>query len=335
MSLEATAIKYRDRSISKRILMKGLFASQDSKFAIRTALLVTLVPSLMIALVIYSVWLLISLNFSYFLASGIPLDQQNTDVFMNYLIQTQLDYLPYVGLFFIAVFFIGLFLSHIILRPFNELIEMCHEIKNAKGEKIKIVGLEKSKLLIKLGDFICSYADARKNQKTIPIPVELQKIQKPAMDYVFYFQFFCIIVILMFVATSSIYLFANQLHESIIQTAIEVLKAPKGMSTFLASQETVFDLIVLVPSLLGGVLYFIIARLIISKIQGVTYAYVRDVCEVARGNTKRRLSPRSEDPGREAAAAVNEVLDLLHPQPQSNANESVSEGVGGMTPSKA
>ncbi len=315
--------------------MKGLFSSQDSKFAIRTALLVTLVPALMIALVVYSVWLLISLNFSYFLASGVPLNEENTDVFLNYLIQTQIDYLPYVGVFFILVFFIGLFLSHIILRPFNELILMCNEIKNAKGEKIKIVGLEKSKLLIKLGDFICSYAEAKKNQKTIEIPAELQKVHKPVMDYVFYFQFSCIILILMSIAIGSIYLFTNQLHSSIVQTAIEVLRAPKGMSTFLASQEKVFDLIVLVPSILGGVLYFVIARVIISKIQGVTYAYVRDVCEVAKGNTKRRLSPRSEDPGREAAAAVNEVLEYLHPQPQAKVNISEAETVGGMTPSKA
>jgi len=234
------------------------------------------------------------------------------------------------------VFVIGRFLSQIILRPFNELILMCHEIKNAKGEKIKIVGLEKNKLLIKLGDFICSYADARKAQKSIEVPIDILKVHKPVMDYVFYFQFFCIILILMTVAIGSIYLFTNQLHSSIIQTAIEVLKAPKGMSTFLASQEKVFDLIVLIPSIVGAVLYCIIARVIISKIQGVTYAYVRDVCEVAKGNTKRRLSPRSEDPGREAAVAVNEVLDLLHPQPKEKANESVpAEGVGGMTPSKA
>ena len=41
---------------------------------------------------------------------------------------------------------------------------------------------------------------------------------------------------------------------------------------------------------------------------------MRDICEVASGNTARRLTPREEDPGRQAAQAVNEVLDMYHPR---------------------
>jgi len=294
--------------------MNGLFKSQDSKFAIRTAFIVTLVPLIMLGIVIYSVWLLLSLNFSYFLANGIPLDEQSIDIFMDYLLKTQVDYFPYVGIFFIAVFFIGLFLSYIILRPFNELTLMCQELLQSKDEKIRIVGLEKQKLLIKLGNFLCKYYDSTKSGMPVSIPEELRIIKKPMMDYVFYFQFFCIIFILMTVASVSLYLFADHLHESIIQTAIEVLKAPKGLSTFLSSQKPLFDLIVIVPSIVGAVLYLIMSRLIIGRVQGVTFGYVRDVCEVVNGNVMRRLAPRQEDPGRQAAVAVNEVLDILYPR---------------------
>lgn len=294
--------------------MKDLFSSYDSKFTIKTALLITSVPAVMLLLASYSIWLLLSLNFSYFLASGIPLDAHDVDVFMDYLLQTQVDNFPMVGLFFIVVFFIGIFLSHIILRPFNELTTMCDELVNSKDDRIRIVGLERSKLLIKLGNFICSYFHAKKNGRNISIPDELVNIKKPTMDYVFYFQFFCLIFILMSIAIGSLVLFADQLHASIIEAAINVLKAPKGMSKFLASQQNVFDLIVLVPSLLGVFLYFFIAQVIISKIQGVTFGYVRDICEVAKGNTLRRLSPRKNDPGRKSASAINDILDILHPR---------------------
>ena len=137
--------------------MKDLFTSQDSKFAIKTAFLVSLVPVLMLVIVIYSTWLLLSINFSYFLANGFPLSEENQDVFIDYLLQSQAEYLPHTLLFFIGVFFLGLFLSFVILRPFNELSEMCRELVLAKDERIRIVGLEKSKLLIKLGNFICRY----------------------------------------------------------------------------------------------------------------------------------------------------------------------------------
>lgn len=294
--------------------MKGLFTSQDSKFALRTAFLVTLVPIFMILIIIYSVWLMLSMNFSYFRANGFPLGAQSMQDFTNFLLNAQIDSIPYVGLFLVGVFFIGLFLSHIILRPFHQLVEICHELKSARGEKIRIVGLGKQKLLIKLGNFLSKYAESRRNDTIIQIPPELQKIHAPVMDWVFYFQFFCIIFILMAITASSIYVFTNQLHESIIQAAFTMLKSPKGMSTFLGAQKDVFDLVVLVPCVASFILYCAIARLIISRVQGVTYGYVRDVCDVVKGNTARRLAPRQEDPGQAAALAVNELLDLYHPR---------------------
>jgi hypothetical protein len=294
--------------------MKGLFSSQDSRFTLKTALLVTSVPILMIAIIIYSVWLMLIMNFSYFRANGFPLDSEYLQDFTDYLLKSQIDYIPYVGLFIVGVFFIGLFLAYITLRPFNQIIEMCQVIQEAKGEKVRIVGLGNKKLLIKMGEFLSQYSEAKKNQRNISVPEELERLKGPAVDGVFYFQFFCIIFILMGVAISSIYVFATQLQEEILRAGVTMLNAPRGMSTFLGSQSIVFDVIVIVPSVVSFVCYCFIARLIISRVQGVTYAYIRDICAIAKGNSLRRLNPREEDPGKDAAKAINEVLDRLHPK---------------------
>jgi hypothetical protein len=294
--------------------MNGLFSSQDSKFTLKTAFLVTCVPILMIGIIIYSVWLMLIMNFSYFRSNGFPFEGGDLQEFTDYLLQSQIEYIPYVALFVVGVFFIGLFLAHITLRPFHQLVEMCQVIKEAKGEKVRIVGLGNKKLLIKMGQFLCNYAEARKNQKSIPIPEELERLKSPAVDGVFYFQFFCILVILMGIAISSIYIFTTQLQDEILRAAVSMLKAPKGMATFLGSQSIVFEVIVIIPSAVSFVIYCFIARMIISRVQGVTYAYIRDICDVARGNTMRRLNPRDEDPGKDAAVAINEILDKLHPK---------------------
>jgi hypothetical protein len=306
--------------------MHSLFSSQDSKFMIKTAFLVTCVPLVMILIVMYSVWLMLVMNFSYFRSGGFPLDKQQMDDFVNYLLQSQVDYFPYVGLFIVGVFFVGLFLGYITLRPFNQLIEMCHLLKEFKGQRMRIVGLERKKLIVKLGNFLCEYAEAKRNQTSVVTPPDLEKLDKPSMDGVFYFQFFCIMLILLGITVSSIYFFTTQLQESTIQSMTTMLKSPPtGMSTFLASQEIVFDFIVIVPSVFSLLAFLVISRTIISRIQGVTYAYVRDVCDVARGNTMRRLHPRSDDPGRDAASAVNEILDIIHPRYQKPNNEVMEE----------
>lgn len=306
--------------------MKDLFSSQDSKFSLKTAFLVTSVPVLMIGIVLYSVWLMLVMNFSYFRANGFPLDGQNLQDFTNYLLQSQIEHIPYVALFIVGVFFVGLFLAHITLRPFHQLVEMCQVLKESKGEKIRIVGLERKKLLVKLGNFLCEYAEARKNKTNIPIPDDIDKLKGPAIDGVFYFQFFCIIFILLGVTVSSIYFFTTQLQEIIIQSAMTMLKAPKGMSTFLGAQEHVFDTIVLISSLISVLCYFFISRIIIARVQGVSYAYVRDVCEVVRGNKMKRLTPRQDDPGKDAAVAINEILEILHPTGRKN-EQTVPEGI--------
>ena len=138
----------------------------------------------------------------------------------------------------------------------------------------------------------------------------------------------------MTIAIGSLYLFVDQLQDSIIYSAMQILKAPKGMSTFLASQKNVFDMIVLIPSVIGAVLYFFLARIIISRVQGVTYGYVRDVCEIASGNKTRRLSNRDQDPGRQAAIAVNEVMDILHPGTKVRVEVVQAQGAS-VEPSKA
>jgi hypothetical protein len=185
--------------------------------------------------------------------------------------------------------------------------------------------MEKQKLIIKLGNFLCKYYESTKNKQTLSVPEELNVIKRPVMDHVFYFQFFCIILILMTIAVCSLYLFADHLHASIVQTALEVLKGPKGLATFITSQKPLFDLIVIAPSIVGAFLYLFFARVIIKKVEGVTFGYVRDVCEVVNGNVMRRLSPRQQDPGRQAAMAVNGVLDELHPQRKNELIEHTTE----------
>ncbi len=40
----------------------------------------------------------------------------------------------------------------------------------------------------------------------------------------------------------------------------------------------------------------------------------------------KRLSPRQDDPGKDAALAINEILEILHPSGKKN-ETSVPEGI--------
>jgi hypothetical protein len=266
----------------------------------------------MLFLIIFALWLLTSLNHSYFLANGLADNSKET--FVLYLLQTQIDYLPYLGLFFVGVFFLGLYLSHVALRPFTQLANMCENVLRHESRKISYNGLDNKKLLVKAGYFMEHYSASYKNKSQLVIPKEIMEAKGPTFDWVFYFQFVCVIGILTGITVFGISVFTTQLYDDIVRVAISIVKPHKGVNTFISSQESVLNSIVFIPSLLSVAFYGLIARLIISRIEGVTFAYVRDIRDMAAGKPSLRLRHRSDDPGQVALHAVNRLLDHLHPE---------------------
>lgn len=65
-------------------------------------------------------------------------------------------------------------------------------------------------------------------------------------------------------------------------------------------------------------MYLLIARSIIREVEGVSYGYLRDIREVLSGNHHKRLTPRFNDPGKDAAFAINQVMNLLFTKKQKN-----------------
>lgn len=298
----------------KGFSLQDIFQSQDSKFALKTAILVTMVPITMLGLIMFSLWLLTSLNHSYFIAHGLTVTGPSKETFILYLLRSQLDYLPYIALFLIAVFFLGLYLAQVALRPFNQLSMLCENVLRHDSRKLTFSGLNNKKLLVKTGYFLDDYAKSFRNKTRLVIPKEIMEVNGPMLDWVFYFQFSVVISILTFITVFSISFFTEQLHGEITSTALSLLKAHKGMNTFISSQSSVLQSIVLVPSALSVVIYGLIARLTISKIEGVTFAYVRDIRDMAAGKPGLRLRHRSDDPGQVALESVNRLLDQLHPE---------------------
>jgi hypothetical protein len=278
----------------------------------------------MIGIIAYSIWLQMSMNHSYFISLGLDIPEPSRENFLDYIFNPQLDYLFYVGPFLIGVFFIGLFMGHMVLRPFNQVEKMCQNVLGGVDKNYKYEGLNSQKLLIILGHFISDFVKGKKQGKTVSVPSSLEKVNGPVMDWVFYFQFLCMMIILTVITVTAISVFTAQLHQDVIQVALTFFKKPpKGIDVFLLSQNEIIDLIILVPSLISCVLYALIARLMINKVEGVTYAYIRDVKDVARGDTQRRIRPRADDPGRNAALAINSVLDELYPRPREEVKQEI------------
>jgi hypothetical protein len=297
--------------------MPSLFKSQDSKYFLKTAFKVTSVPFVTTLLLAYSLWMYVELNYSFFLANGFANGPEMKEAFWDNLLMEQVDYLPLLGLFFIAVFFLGLFLAHLVLRPFTYVRNMCEDILNGEPVDSENGFLNAKKLVVKAALVFFDYLskqDKSDNEGEFDFPKELERIQSPKPDGVFYLQYgvflLFLTVITIFAATFTL----HHMHETIVATALNMLKPTTSLNTFLISQQSHLDVIVAVLTALTIFLYTVLSRSIIRDIEGVSYSYLRDIRDITSGDHSRRLRPRYQDPGQEAALAINQVMNLFFPE---------------------
>jgi len=289
---------------------------------IKSALLITFVPMLMLTIIFYSLWILMALNYSYYKSQGLIIVEPSQETFLLYVFKSQIDYLPYIGLFFIGVFFLGMTMAYLVLRPFNQLQSMCRDMTNHEIKHNNLEGLNSQKLIIRLGYFLSDFVSAKRAGKRVVLPDFLEQVKGPTMDWVFYFQFLCFMIIFTVITVTSINYFTYLLYEDLTQVALSFFnKVPKGVDTFLTTQSEIIDLIILVPSLICCIAYALIARFLIMNVEGITYAFIRDVRDIVNGNIAKRIRPRTYDPGINAAESLNELFDQLYPQTKKLENE--------------
>jgi len=296
-------------------IFKSLFQSQDSKYFIRTGFKVVSVPVLCTILMAYSLWIYMELNYSFFLANGFASGKEMKETFFDFLMIATVDYLPWVGFFYILVYFTGLFLSHLVLRPFDQAAKICSSLTLGMFPNTKLDPMSARKLVnrsvVTLVEFL--YLTTRHEQARYQLPPHLKKINGPETDGVFYLQYGSIVLILALITSISSYFFMHHMHEAIIDSAMKLLKSNASIRSFLTSQSDMMEMIVWSATALSMTLYAILAKGIISDIEGVSYGYLRDIREIVSGNTTKRLRPRFSDPGKSAANKINEVLDLYFP----------------------
>jgi hypothetical protein len=297
----------------------NLFKSTDSRYMLKTALLITMVPAIMIVVIAYSSWLLLVVNHSYFVAHGLALDEESREVFLNYLLISSTDDLWIVWMVLIGYFLMGLLLGHMVLRPFKQVALACEAAIKGEKKTINMSGLNKSKLLLKLGEFLVRHHDSMRRGEAEKMTDDLAESKAPRIDYVFYVQFFSLILILMGITVLFIHIFTEQLHMAIVDASWAFLKGKKtaGLVTFLSTQKDVLSSIVLVPSVISISIFIYLSRIIISKVEGVTFGCVRDVKDIVQGNRLRRLKVRIGDPGLDAVEGINSLFDDLYPERKS------------------
>jgi hypothetical protein len=294
--------------------LKNLIHSQDARYFFKTAIKIAIVPIVTTGLIIYSLILYLGMNYSFFLANGFAEGPEMKEAFWDHFAGSLFELIPWAFGIYFGIFALGMVLAYLVLRPFFQVAQMCEDVLNGETPNTKLDPISAQKLVLRSAVFFMEYLDEREKHQSksaFAVPSEIQKISSPRPDGVFYLQYACLITLVTGISGFAIYVGVTHLHEQIVQAAMAVLKANKTIGTFLISQQDSVENIAWACTAFTSFLYLVIARSIIREVEGVSYGYLRDIREILAGNHMKRITPRFNDPGKDAAFAINQIMNLI------------------------
>ena len=309
-----------------KLKLLKLFKSDDSKFILGTALKVALIYLVSAFLVFYLIWLVLSMNNVFFEANGYLDFDGMESVFFDFVGARITQNFSYVVIFFILLFFAGVYLAKILLRPFKIIGDFCERAYENSNEIYNPDIFSDYKLLTRFSEFFFLYIkEARQNKelKKNVIPPSFTKVHGPSFDRVFFFHF--ILFISMIAISSSIFItfITSEIYNSMVELAVTTIpKSGKEVAYFLENQEFIFESIQYAAIFVLVCAYLTVAFHLYGKVSGAVFGFFSTMRSFMKGNHKARIHLVGYPHIRPYSRAFNKYLDQVCREIEKE-NESV------------
>lgn len=293
---------------------EGLFKSQDSKYFLFTAFKLTAVPTAAFTFVFYSLWSVLEMNYNFFVANGFARGELFKEAFVDKVLLNITEYFWYFGFTVAGVFMFGLGVAYFALRPFKEIEYFAIESLEEDDLEFELDQIKSKKIIYQAAKVLFDYLYIVRNQikgEKIHIPKTLSKMKKPSTDKVFILQYTLLMTIVCLGTSVLLFTFTNDIYEEIVRAGLTLLNGSKTVATFMQLQEGTINSIYILAMTVNTTLYIFLARNLIKSVDGVSYAFARDIIQIVKGASEKRIFPRFNDPGKAAAHSINDYLNLV------------------------
>lgn len=293
---------------------EGLFKSQDSKYFLFTAFKLTAVPIAAFTFVFYSLWSVLEMNYNFFVANGFARGELFKEAFVDKVLLNITEYFWYFGFTVAGVFMFGLGVAYFALRPFKEIEYFAIESLEEDDLEFELDQIKSKKVIYQAAKVLFDYLYIVRNKikgEKIHIPKALSKMKKPSTDKVFILQYTLLMTIICLGTSILLFTFTNDIYEEIVRAGLTLLNGSKTVATFMQLQEGTINSIYVLAMTVNTTLYIFLARNLIKSVDGVSYAFARDIIQIVKGASEKRIFPRFNDPGKAAAHSINDYLNLV------------------------
>jgi len=319
------------KMLINKINQLKLFKSEDSRFLLGCGLKFSAIFFLACCLIYYVVWLLISINSIYFETIQSGVNTELRQAFIDNSLDVALLKLPYISLFLVFLFFLGIYLGKLLLRPFEVLGKYSSDqVDNKKNEYFPDL-FSDYKLLTRFSEFFFRYIDeCVKNKALKPntVPPVYAKIHSPPFERVFFFHFMLLTVIILIVTGFFVTYLTTELSSSLVDVGVKLIGTKSNLvGQFLLNQYAVFESVIYLSMGVMAIGYFILSFHLYSKVSGGIFAFFSTMRSFMKGNYKARVHLIGYSHIRPHGRAFNKYLDLVEKMctNSDNINENNNE----------
>jgi hypothetical protein len=297
-------------SVQGRLLFRG----EDSRFLLMTGIKITAISVFTFFCSFYFLLQVLRLNFVFFESKGYPKLEVLEQAWFEAVIGESLENLVYIFFFHIFLFFIGIYVGHIILRPFRKIGEYCQRVIDNPNIVYKVDDFSTYKLLTHFSEFFFEYLRESRKRGVIlsnSIPPQYSGIHKPVLDRIFIFHFVFLLMIVSISSTVFIIEMINSIYSSMIGLALNTLKFDPSLTEFFLKQNFIYDQVVFITIGITIVLYILLGMHLYSLVSGAAFGIFATMRSFMKGNYFSRVHLIGYSYIREHTRVLNKYLDYI------------------------
>lgn len=292
---------------------RKVFKTEDSRFLMSVGLKVSGISFGINVFLFYFVFQVMRLNHAFFSAHGFPQFGEDSP-FYDYVLQESLENLSVFFLFHIILFFIGVYVGWLILRPFRTIAEYCEEVIASQNTIYKVEEFSNFNLLTRFSELFFEFLrDSREKGRIVvhSIPPQFSRIHKPVQDKIFMLHFGLLLIII--AISSAVFTVQNSsaIFLNMVELATKTLSGDQNMHRYFLEQAFILDELVFMTLAMVFLFYVLLGFHLYAKVSGAAFGIFSTMRSFMKGNYSSRVHLVGYAYIREYTRKLNKYLDYI------------------------
>ncbi|MCK5073986.1 MAG: hypothetical protein KAQ98_11205 [Bacteriovoracaceae bacterium] len=308
-----------------RSICKKIRVDEEARFRMKTSLKIVCIPFISLSVLFALLLLILSVNLAFFEAHGYPGVVELREAYYDYVFKTLIDFFPWFCIFVIFVLIIGIYVSHLFLRPFRVIGDYCEGVVNGKKMVYDPEFFTDLKLLTSFSEYFFNQMEnALQSGEFFPVTVmkKFRRIHEPVFERAFFINYLFFIVITSIVAALGLYAISVDIYMDLIKLSLQTLDSVPSTMTFFNKQYNIFHSLIWIVLFVHSVMYVFLSLKLYDDIARPAFAIFATMRSFLKGNFDQRVHLIGFKYVRSQSRRINKYLDYIQENVKLRKNNS-------------